>query len=77
MKCYGDLSKKKKNIKSMNRKMKRNLQLSITEPKKPKTKQTTRTVTESQKGRSHEGLSVAEWEGKRSGKDTGNKKHKW
>ena len=57
----------------MNSKMTTNSQLLTTEPKKPKTKQTTRTVTESQKGRSHEGLSVAEWEGKRSGKDTENK----
>ena len=41
------------------------------------TKQTTRTGTESQKWRSHGGLSVGEWEGEREGKGTGNKKHKW
>ena len=35
-----------------------NLQLRITESKKTKTKQTTRTGTESQKQRSHRGLSV-------------------
>ena len=46
-------------------------QLSITEPKKtPKQKQerpkeTTRTGTESQKWRSHGGLSEGEWDGER------------
>ena len=51
----------------MNCKMTTNSQLSITEPKKtPKQKQerlkeTTRTGTESQKWRSHGGLSVEEW----------------
>ena len=57
-------------IKTMNSKMTTDSQLS-TEPKKSKTtttkkpQQTTRTGTESQKWRSHEGLSVREWEGKR------------
>ena len=40
-----------------------NSQLSKTEPKKKKTKQTTRTETESQKWRSHGGLSVGRWRG--------------
>ena len=60
----------------MNSKMTTNLQLLTTEPKKQtksQTKQTTRTGTESQKWRSHGGLSTGrEW-----GKGTGNKKHKW
>ena len=52
------LSKKKK-IKIVNSKMTTNSKLSTTEPKKQKqTKQTTRTGTESQKLRSHGGLSV-------------------
>ena len=46
-------------IKNMNSKMTTNSQLSTTKPKKQKqTKQTTRTGTESQKWRSHGGLSV-------------------
>ena len=53
-----------------------NSQLLTTEPKtkvKTKTnKQTTRTGTESQKWRSHGGLS-GEWEGERGGKGTENK----
>ena len=63
----------------MNSKVTVGSQLSTTEPKKkpPKTKQTTRTGRESQKWRPHGGLSVGEWEGKRGGKDTGNKQHKW
>ena len=65
----------------MNSKMTRNSQLSTTKPKqkqKPKpTKQTTRTGTESQKWRSHGGLSLGEWEEKRGGKSTKNKQHKW
>ena len=44
---------------------------------KTKTKQTTRTGTESQKWRSHEGLSEVMGSGQNRGKDTGNKKHKW
>ena len=52
-------------IKTMNSKITTDSQLSTTEPKKktPKqkqTKQTTRTGTESQKWRSHGGLSVGE-----------------
>ena len=51
--------------KIMSSKMTTNLQLSTTEPKKQKqkekqTKQTTRTGTESQKWRSHGGLSTGE-----------------
>ena len=42
----------------MNSKMVINSQLSTTEPKQKQTKQTTRTGTESQKWRSHGGLSV-------------------
>ena len=44
-----------------------------TKMKQKQTKQTTRTGTESQKWRSHRGLSVGEWEGKRRGKGTENK----
>ena len=64
----------------MNSKMTTNSQLSTTESKKPKQKQTTqttRTGTESQKWRSHGGLSVGRWEGSNRGKGTGNKKHNW
>ena len=63
-------------IKNMNSKMTTNSQLSTTEPKTKtnQTKQTTRTGTESQKWRSHGGLSVERGNG---GKSTGNKKHKW
>ena len=60
----------------MSSKMTTNSQLSTTEPKKPKnkkTKQTARTGTESQKWRSHGGLSAEEWEGERGGKGTENK----
>ena len=57
----------------MNSKMTINSQLSTTEPKKQKqnqkqTKKTTRTGTESQKWRSHGGLSIGEWEGERGRK---------
>ena len=56
-----------------------NSQLSTTEPKKKQkqTKQTTRTGTESQKWRSHGGLSA--WRGREEnrGKGRRNKKHKW
>ena len=55
-----------------------NLQLLTTEPKKTKTtKQTTRTGTESQKWRSHEGLLAGREWGEVGGKGTGNKKHNW
>ena len=71
MKYLRDLSKKWKMTKTMNSKMTINSQLSTTEPKnqnQKQTKQTTRTGTESQKWRSHGGLSVGrrrgEW-GKR------------
>ena len=55
-------------------------QLSITEPKKQKQKQTkqiTRTGTDLQTWRSHGGLSVGKGNGENGGKGTGNKKHKW
>ena len=45
----------------------------LTTKTKPKTKQTTRTETESQKWRSHGGLSTGEWEGERGEKGTENK----
>ena len=64
----------------MNSKMTTNLQLLTTEPKKKNNKRQTkqtRTGTEPQKWRSHGGLSVGEWEGKRGGKGTENKQHKW
>ena len=65
----------------MNSKMTTNSQLPTTEPKKQQqqnqTKQTTRTGTESQKWRSHGGLSVGREWGKKGGKGTGNKKRKW
>ena len=54
-----------------------NPQLLTTEPKKTQkekqTKQTTRTGTESQKCRSHGGLSAGEEEEEKGGKGTGNK----
>ena len=63
----------------MNSKMTTNSQLLTTEPKtkQKQTKQTTRTGTESQKWRSHRGLSAGEWEGGRRAKGTENKLHKW
>ena len=72
-----DLSKKKM-IKNMNSKMTTNSQLSTTEPKQKQkqTMQTTRTGTESQKWRSHGGLSVVTERRGGWGKGTGNKKHK-
>ena len=45
----------------------------LTATPKTKTKQTTRRGTESQKWRSHGGLSTGEWEGERGGKGTENK----
>ena len=63
----------------MNSKLTINSKLSTTKQKKPQTnqtKQTTRTRTESQKWRSHGGLSAGESEGERGGKGT-EKKHKW
>ena len=61
----------------MNSKVTTNSQLSATEPKKNKIKQTTRTGTESQKWRSHGGLSEGRRRGKNGGKGTENKKHDW
>ena len=63
----------------MNTKMTTNSQLSTTEPTKQKqkqTKQTTRTGTESQKWRSHGGLSAGIRMGENGGKGTGTKKYK-
>ena len=61
----------------MNSKMTTNSQLLTTKPKEKKkqTKQTTKTGTESQKWRSHGGLSVWELEGEEEngGKGTANK----
>ena len=55
-----------------------NSQLSTTKPKKPKqTKQTARTGTESQKWRSHRGLSSERGRQENGGTGTGNEKHKW
>ena len=51
--------------KNMNSKMTTNSQLSTTDPEKNITKRTTRTGTESQKWRSHGGLSLGDWEGDR------------
>ena len=58
----------------MNTKMTTNSQLSTTESKKPKQKQTTQTTitgTESQKWRSHEELSVGREGGENGGKVQG------
>ena len=52
----------------MNSKMTTNLKLSTTEPRKAKTKQTTRTGTESQKWRSHGELSVGRGRGRMRGR---------
>ena len=59
----------------MNSKMTTNSWLFTTEPKQnqKQTKQTTRTRRESQKWRSHESLSIGEWERERWGKGTENK----
>ena len=60
-----------------------NSQLSTNEPNrkekqlKTKTKQTTRTGTQSQKWRSHGGLSVWRGQGENGRKGAGNKKHDW
>ena len=65
----------------MHNKMTTNSQLSTNEPErktmKTKTKQATRTGTESQKWRSHQGLLAGRGWGKNGKKGTGNKKHKW
>ena len=55
-----------------------NSQLSTTKPKKANNKQQTTGIgTESQKWRSHGGLSVGIGSGENEGKGTRNKKHKW
>ena len=58
----------------MKSKMTTNSQLSTTKPKKTKTKtkETTRRGKESQKWRSHGGLSVGRERGENEGKGTGN-----
>ena len=65
----------------MNSKMTTKSQLSTNEPKKnqkqKQTKQTIRTGTESQKWRSHGGLSAGKGLGEIGGKGRGNKKHNW
>ena len=66
----------------MNSKITTNSQLSTNEPKKrktmkTKTKQTTRTGTESEKWTSHGGISVGRRKGGMEGKGTGKKKHNW
>ena len=66
----------------MNSKMTTNSQLSTTEPKKKKTvktktKQITKTGTESEKWTSHGGLSVGMGRRGMRGEGTGNKKHNW
>ena len=62
----------------MNSKRTRNSQLSTTKPKtnhkQKQTKQASRTVTKSQKWRSHGGLSVGKGSRENGGKSTGNKK---
>ena len=62
----------------MNSKMTTNLQLlkPNVKQKQKQTKQTSRTGTESQKWRSHGGLSVGKGRDENVGKGTGNKKHK-
>ena len=76
---YEMLKKSKENkIKIMNSKITTNSQLSTTEPKKQKQMKQTRTPgKESQKWRSHGGLSAWRWRADNGGKGTGNKKHKW
>ena len=68
-------------IKTMNSKMTTNSHLSTNEHKrktmKTKTKQTTKTGTESEKWTSHGGFSAGRWKQENGGKGTGNKKHKW
>ena len=63
----------------MNNKMTTNSQLSTSEPKKKQkqTEQTPKTGTDSQKWRSHGGVSAEKGMGENRGKGTGNKKHKW
>ena len=61
----------------MNSKMTINSQLSTTEPKKKKPKQTTRTGIESEKCRSHRGFSAGRGRRRMAGEDTGNKKPNW
>ena len=72
------LTKKKKIIKTITSKMTTNSQLLTTEPKKQKQiKLTTRTGTDSQKWRSHGGLSAGRGQGEDGGKDRENKRYNW
>ena len=62
----------------MNSKMTTNSQLSPAKPEETKQiKQITRTGTESQKWRSHGGLSVGRVREENGRKGTGNKEHRW
>ena len=61
----------------MNIKRATNSQPSTTESKKNQTKQITRTGTESQKWRSHGGLSAGRGRRENGVKGRGSKKHKW
>ena len=60
----------------MNSRMTTNSQLSTINLRK-KSKQTTRIGAESQKWRSHGGLSEGKGSGENGGESTGNKKHIW
>ena len=71
MKCYRDLFKKRK-AKTMNIKMTTQNYQQLNLKKQKQAKQTTRTGTESQKWRSHGGLSVGKGKG-RWGNGTRNK----
>ena len=51
--------------------------MNLKKEKQKQTKQTTRTGTESQKWKSHGGLSAGRGIGENGEKGTGNKKHKW
>ena len=51
--------------------------MNLKKEKQKQTKQTTRTGTESQKWKSHGGLSAGRGMGENGEKGTGNKKHKW
>ena len=67
-------------IKNMNSEMTTNLQLPTAKSKNTKTKQTeqtTRIGAESQKWKSHGGLSAGRGKEENGGKGIGNKKHKW
>ena len=72
----GTYLRKWRRLKTMNNKVTTNSQLWMTEPNKEKqklSKQLEQESLESQKWRSHGGLSTGEWEGERWGKCTENK----